>query len=334
MTPTGVTWRWLLLLAAAFFCTTTRANSALLEPLLRNLQAPEAEIDFAEAKLAIDLLIDPNTDASNTLRHLDAMAARVRQEIPPHANQREILLALLGYMYTPSPSNDFRVFSYDLDDPFGKNIRNKLLATYLETRKGNCVSMPTLFVALAQKIGLDAVLATAPEHIFAKVRDDNGDWLTIEATSGGTKSDQSYKQEMEISDLALANGIYLRALSKRESVAVMASTVMEHYRQENRQDLRDQVATAILSVDPHNVTAMLHKGSAALQLAKQRYLDRYPRLSDMPSDQRRNAEQLLRENLDWFAKAEALGWREPSVAQNIIYQHTVQQAKFPKARGH
>jgi hypothetical protein len=164
-------WRAVVLFVLLGICTTVFAGETQLQPLYDLLQQSEGEIDFAKAKLTIDALIDPGIDTAIVSQHLDRMTTEIKQQIPPGANRRATLLALLAYLYQPSLSNDFRAFSYDLDDPFGKNLRKKLLTTYVDTHKGNCVSMPILFVILAQKIGLDATLATAPDHVFAKVRD-------------------------------------------------------------------------------------------------------------------------------------------------------------------
>ena len=49
------------------------------------------------------------------------------------------------------------------------------MSHYLATRKGNCVSMPVLFVILGQKLGLPITLAIAPNHVFAKYKRDNGE---------------------------------------------------------------------------------------------------------------------------------------------------------------
>src|SRR5262245_54516989 len=186
------------------------AGNKGLQELQSLLNTPDSQIDYAKAKLAIDQMIEPSTDVSGTLKQLDAMAAQIRLLLPADANRRMRLVTLMSYLYQPGPWNGGRTFSYDLEDPFGKNLRNKLLTTYLRTRKGNCVSMPILFVILVQKIGLEVTLSTAPAHVLAKYRDDDGSMLNIENVSGGSKGDASYQKEMRISQRAMASGIYLQ----------------------------------------------------------------------------------------------------------------------------
>jgi regulator of sirC expression with transglutaminase-like and TPR domain len=301
------------------------------DPALRTVRSllatPEAELDLAKAKLTIDHLIDPQVNVSRTLMQLDAMAAQVKAQLPADANSRAKLVTLMSYLYRPDPSSGQRPFSYDLDDPFGKNIQNKLLTTYLTTRKGNCVSMPVLFVILAQKIGLDATLSTAPAHVLAKFRDDDGRLVNVENTSVGTKSDSSYARDMGITEKALQSGIYLRQLSKRESVVVMTGTLMEVYGKQHQQANRIAVADLALRADPRYVEAMLQKGSAYFRLLEEQYLSKYPSVAQIPPEQREAVETLDRNGALWFNKAETLGWRHPDQVQDARYQQSIQRAK-------
>lgn len=284
-------------------------------------------MDLAKAKLTIDHLIDPQVNVSRTLMQLDAMAAQVKAQLPPGANRRAKLVTLMAYLYRPDPSSGPRPFSYDLDDPFGKNIKNKLLTTYLTTRKGNCVSMPILFVILAQKIGLDATLSTAPEHILAKFRDDDGQMVNVENTSVGTKSDSGYVRDMNISQKALTSGIYLQRLNKRESVVVMTGTLMEFYGQQRQQARRIAVADLALHADPRYVEGMLQKGSAYFRLSEEQNLGKYPTLAQMPPEQRQKVERLDRNGVLWFNKAQALGWRHRGQEQDAHYLQSIQRAR-------
>lgn len=306
---------------------TAHAPVESLAPLRQLMQTPEVRIDLAKAKLTIDGMIDPTTDAIETGRKLDALAARIKARFPKGASSQAKLELLVTSLSQPGPWNDHRPFSYDLADPFGRNIRNKLLSTYLATRKGNCVSMPVLLVVLGQKLGLDMTLATAPEHVLAKFRNDQEQWINIEATSFGTKRDASYQQEMGIAPKALNNGIYLRPLNKRESVAVMMATLMEFYGQQGRQELRIATADLVLQVAPNDVVAMLQKGNAYFRTMQDRYSSKYRSPDEMPSAQRLDFDGLQRKNQLWFERAEALGWKMPTRAEDAAYQLNIQRTR-------
>jgi regulator of sirC expression with transglutaminase-like and TPR domain len=298
-----------------------------LQALRALLQVPDSELDLAKAKVAIDRMIDPMADA-DAIQQLDALAARIKARFPAGAAAQAKLELLVASLSQPGPWNDYRPFSYDLDDPFGKVIHNKLISTYLTTRKGNCVSMPALLVILGQKLGLDLTLATAPEHVLAKFRNDAGQWINIEATSFGTKSDASYRQEMSISPAAISNGIYLRRLSKRESLAVMMGTLMEFYgQQEGQQDHRIAIADLALQANPKDVAAMLQKGNAYFRMLQERFLTKYESAADIPPAERQEFELLRRNNNLWFERAETLGWLMPDQAQDSKYLQSIQRAK-------
>jgi regulator of sirC expression with transglutaminase-like and TPR domain len=163
-----------LLLSAAMPHVAAASKADPLRPLRAIAERSDAELDLAAAKIEVDRLIDPSIDRAQTMQQIDTLAARIRARIPAGASRRAKLEILVHSLTQPGPWNDFRPFRYDLDDPFGENIRNKLLPTYLATRRGNCVSMPILFVIVSQKVGLEATLSTAPLHVFAKVKTDEG----------------------------------------------------------------------------------------------------------------------------------------------------------------
>jgi hypothetical protein len=90
----------------------------------------------------------------------------------PGADSARKLDALRALIYKSGPWNGFRPFDYDFDN--FKDLRVKLLSRYLETRLGNCVTMPILFLILAEKIGLDLSLAVAPVYLYLRRRDESG----------------------------------------------------------------------------------------------------------------------------------------------------------------
>ncbi len=291
------------------------------------LSKPETQIDFVQAKLTVDLLIDPKSKSSNTLRQIDAWTERVKTRLPVNASRRTKLDILISTLYTSGPWNSFQPFQYDLDDPLGKNHSTKLLATYLSTRKGNCISMPIFFIILGQKLGLPVTLATAPEHAMVKYLDDDGQWLNVEATGGGFKYDSSYEREFKISAKAIKNDIYLRPLSRRESVTVMMSTLMEHYGRTKQHEQRIAVADLALKVNNKDVVAMQHKGAANYLLLQEHFVRPYPDANNIPHAKRAEYRQFSSENLLWYAKAEALGWVPTTPEQEAKYLDTIRKEK-------
>jgi regulator of sirC expression with transglutaminase-like and TPR domain len=300
-------------------------NIAIIQSFLK---LPDNQIDLAKVNIAIDRMIDPKLDDKNTLKTLDDMASSVARMAPFTATSREKIDALRAYLYLPGAWNNNQVFTYDLaGDPKGSKIPNKLITNYLKSRKGNCVSMPLLFVILGQKLGINVTIAQAPEHFFVRYIDESGQSFNLEATTGaGLKKDASYKSEFGIPQKAIENGLYLRSLSKKETVLMIFTTLASRYCNNKEAENLMAIADFFLELNPKSIDGMLSKGySYYLQLDRD-FLSKYPKPKDIPIDKRDQFIELENNNRAWYEKTEALGWREPSKEFERNYSKQVNQA--------
>lgn len=322
---------WLCAIVMVALPLHAQNNPQAVDPNLQALKAilenPDDKIDLAKAKLTIDSMIDPSIDIESNLKQLDAMAKQIRAMLPANATSLQKMETLIQYLYKAGPWNGNQPFRYDLDDPFGRKIHNKLLPTYLKTKRGNCISMPLLFIFLGEKIGIDVTVSTAPRHLFVKYRLDDGVFRNFEATSGGPKLDSSYRRDMPMTDQALANGMYMRPLSKKETIAVMAGSLMEFYDKQGQHQRRIILAKLALDYYPQYDGAMLHLVTSYLSLMEREFRDKYRTPADIPMEERtRYAE--LGKNMDiWRGKVEALGWRKFDEKTEANYMKTIQRTK-------
>jgi regulator of sirC expression with transglutaminase-like and TPR domain len=150
------------------------------------LFAPEEELDYAKSKVALDLLIDPSMDAAWTLRELDRLARCAAALAGKGASDAERVQAVRTVIYRSGRWIGNRCFDYDHEGY--KDPRVGLLAHYLSTRRGNCVSMPILFLILGDKLGIDVSLAMAAGHLFIRWRSGKGEVVNLETTSGANPS--------------------------------------------------------------------------------------------------------------------------------------------------
>ncbi len=291
------------------------------------LEQSEEAIDFARAKFAIDKLVDPSIDVKANLKKIDAIVKAIQSLLPANASSQDKMLAVKKYLYEPGAWNNRQPYQYDFADPKGTKIINKLLPTYLTTKKGNCISMPLLFIVLGQRLGIDVTASTAPLHVLVKYTDnDTGQSYNLETTSGANPSrDVWYQQTMHITDQALANKIYLQKLSKRETAAVMATLLAEDYREKQDYEKAMMVSDVVLKYYKNSVDSMLMKGDLFYRLLAKHYLSKYPAPYLIPVVERPYFEFLDINNRHWFEKAEALGWREPSQEEEQKYLDSVQQ---------
>ncbi len=273
------------------------------------LSLEDARLDYSHAKLALDRLVEPDTATTVIMATLDRMVEDARCLAGPLPTPDVQIAALHRLIYDAGAWNDHRPFAYDHADPLGQRIGNKLLATYLATRRGNCVSMPALFLILAERLGLDVTLARAPLHVFLHYRREDGRVLNLEATSGGHPArDDWYRQQMPMSDRAVASGLYLRSLPKRECVALLATTVLEHLIEQRRFTEALAVSEIILRHAPHDAYTMVKQGSVYGELIEAEFTRKYRAPALIPGPLRWRYLTLARKNLAAFQAAEALGW--------------------------
>ena len=154
-------------------------------------------------------------------------------------------------------------------------------------------------------------LSTAPLHVFAKWTDPvSGETYNFEATSGTVARDSHIRKDMPMTDEAIANGVYMKTLMRREALAVMAGTALDHLLATRRYDDAIAVADVMIEAYPAHAYAMVKKGTAYHRLLKAHFIDKYRIESAVPADGLPYAIALQQANLDAFNRAEALGWRE------------------------
>jgi hypothetical protein len=93
------------------------------------LDKPDDQIDLTNAKLAIDHFIDPSINSEKSKAQLNGMVDDVQAMLPPNADSLMKLEVLVQYLYQGGVWNNNLPFRYDLDDPFGNHLTNKLLPT-------------------------------------------------------------------------------------------------------------------------------------------------------------------------------------------------------------
>lgn len=276
------------------------------------LSVPDDQLDYGRAKLAFDRIVDPSVSTDATLAEIDRLARRASALAGANAAPAARLAALRRVIYDSGDWNGGRPFSYDHADPLGRNVRNKLISTYLATRRGNCVSMPILLLIVGERMGLNLSLSTAPLHIFLRYTDENGREINLEATSGGHPARTLwYRQNLPMTDRAIASGLYMRTLSRREAVAHMASTVVDFLMGERRFPEAIEVAEIILRHYPRDGYTLARLGTAYGELMRVDYFERFPEPAMIPPDLRARYVLLARGNQRAFDAAKALGW-EPS----------------------
>lgn len=285
----------------------TGADVAALDAVRQLLNGAEGS-DHLAVKIAVDRMIDPTTDATWVRSEIERLVGLIGEMLQPAATPVKRLACLRHCLFDAGPWNDHRPFAYDHSDPTGEDITKKLLANYLRTRRGNCISMPLLFLILAERLGLDVTLARAPLHVLVRYRAEDDRTFNIETTSGGHPArDDWYLQTFAITDDAIANGVYLRSLDRIETAVVIAGTLLEHWMQEARYRDAILLCDALLRHDPRDVYVMVKQGTCWSYLTQAEFGSyAAPFLISPPLQLRYRA--MMQRNEACFAAAEARGW--------------------------
>jgi regulator of sirC expression with transglutaminase-like and TPR domain len=285
------------------------------------LSLPDEELDYARAKVAFDKLVDASFDPETVLTELDQLTGNAWHLAGPAPDDGAKLAALRTLIYKSGPWNDHRPFDYDHLHPRGDYIPNKLLHFLLEHRRGQCISMPILFLILADRLGLNVALVNAPAHVFVRYTDHSGRQINLEATSGAHPARlEWFRQCMPMSDRSIESGLYMRTLSRRECVALMATTVLEHLREEKRHEELIKTCGIILDHDPRAGAAMVVQGSAYGALLQREFEAKFPVPLLIPQHLRPRRLLLMERNNSLIEAAEALGWEPTEYDQCDIEQ--------------
>lgn len=317
-------WRCITAIVCSIIMQLTASNACANELLptvevdphvaaLENFLVVEYEHgNLLDIKLTIDALIDQDHDAEATRSIIESMVRDLEGLTTPDMPDDEKADVLRTYLYHPGAWNKGQVFSYDHDDPLGQSESSRLLHNYLETRKGNCVSMPVLHAILGQEIGLNMTLSTAPLHVFIKYTPEGGETINLEATSGGYPArDAWYKKNLPMLPKAIKNGMFLADLTQEEAVAVIAHDLVVHLTRSGNPEAGIVVAERLIEVFPNYAPLHMSRGSATFKIIERDFQAVYPDVNDIPSELRPTFVFLMRENAASFQTADRLGWADP-----------------------
>lgn len=178
---------------------------------------------------------------------------------------------------------------YDFNDIMGEKDYSQLFATkMLITGKGQCRSLPLVYLMIAETLGAKAWLSMAPQHSFVKFADKRGNLFNFEATNGNVVSTSWLHQSGYITAAALKNKVFLDTLSQRHLYAQLLADLLQGYLNKFRyDDFAENLKERILSFNPNNLTALMVdanlKRSYALQLIQQAGMPKEEELAQFPA---------------------------------------------------
>ncbi|HFG0566522.1 hypothetical protein LIS90_11890 [Flavobacterium psychrophilum] len=239
---------FLILILFSKFCATAQNQEKLFEQsyaLLNSMLVDENNYSFKKAVFSVEnAFLDDKLDTlfcNNQIRLLNnlskslikerflAYVERDKEKVNKWASVFEVMHDTIPINYNDKLYK-YEPFGYDFNDVFGHKTRENLFVSkLLETRKGNCHSLPYLYKILCEELGVDANLALAPNHVYIKHRNIKEGWYNTELTSGIFPIDAWIMASGFVHIDAISNGVYMKALNNRESIAVVMIDLADNY---------------------------------------------------------------------------------------------------------
>lgn len=208
-----------------------------IDEIQEYLERDERDIDIGIAALILSKEAYPNIDINAYSKLIDQM---VKVSSAIESNEKPLfkdagIEKINVFLYMKGPWNGNWEWKYEKKYDDSAVAKNNWLPYYIDNRLGNCVSMPTLWLAIGQRMGLPVNGSLAPQHIFVKF--DNGVVkANVETTGiGGNNSDSMMIAQIEnASPTIIKGGSYYRQLSRKEYVAALiVNNAAYAYREKN-----------------------------------------------------------------------------------------------------
>jgi regulator of sirC expression with transglutaminase-like and TPR domain len=185
---------------------------------------PEDSLDIGIACLTLAREVYPNLRVEAFSRALEHLADRILLLNKGNTDPVARIGLLNTYFFRPGWWNDSLVFTYDLDDLEATRRDNRYLNGLLASKKGSCITMSMLYLAVADRLHWPIVPVRAAKHVLCRYVAPGFEENNIEPTcGGGYLTNDQYIEQGGIPENAIRNGVYLRPLTKKEYLATLLS---------------------------------------------------------------------------------------------------------------
>ena len=206
--------------------------------------------------------------------------------------------------------------TYDFEDYRGEKDWSKMFVTkLLRTTKGQCHSMPLLYLTLAEEIGAEAFLSICPNHSYIKFQDEDSKWYNVELTNGMFTASSFILNSGYIKAEAMQNNIYMQNFSKKELLSQLYTDLAMGYIHKFGYDqFVEKTIKKALDLYPNNINANMviaNYDIAHLEFVAKK-LNFNPRNKQELQEIKKypQAMQLLEETNNQYQKIDDLGFQQ------------------------
>lgn len=285
----------------------------------------EDQIDIGYACLLFAKEAYPDLDVKEYSKKLDNIVQEIQAFTGDNTDPDHRIRALNTYLYRRQD------FHYDNEDPYGYKLKNRYINGLLDTKSGSCLTMPLLYLALAQRLDYPVYPVSAPQHLFLRYIDPNFEMQNIDATGGGGySSDEDYINDMEIPERGIETGAYMRTMSYKELLAELFVENAGYWARNHDFPKAAHYYEESLKLNPNNAEVYRIYGDMYFDLAKSNpYIPKqFPQIQRAQKD---SQNYNLRKGRELHNKAIELG-AAPRIPKNywLIQQENRKKHKLSK----
>jgi tetratricopeptide (TPR) repeat protein len=150
------------------------------------------------------------------------------------------------------------------------------LDSVMDNKRGYCLSLSILYLALGERLGLPLYGVVVPGHFFVRY-DGRGARFNIETTNGGYPDDDYYKKEFKVPQ-GSGRGIYMENLNKRQTLGCLFNNFGNVYNDIGKIDQAERALALAVKINPELAESRVNLGN--IYVKKGRYdeaIDEYRR---------------------------------------------------------
>ena len=193
---------------------------------------------------------DPAWSADRDVERLDRLARAVRRDAGPNPTPQRWIEAMNERLLRRRPAPEWPV-------------QESELGYVLRTGHGNCMGNSSLYLAVAERLGLPVHGVETPSHVFARW-DDGKFRRNVECTQrGGECADASYdgRGGLVLAPPDVAKGAYLVNLTKRQFLALALCNRSARFLAADDPGSAAHVLGLALRLDPRCANALILRAS-------------------------------------------------------------------------
>ncbi len=214
-------WRHYLVMGRLLLLLPLLSLLAIVYPLAsRNhrkklLSTPEDKIDIGLTALRLAKEFHPEIDIKGYDAKINALVENIRNEVAGSEDPILRLNAMRSILFSENGFAMDRISEPDMI--FNPAFINKLL----DSKLGNCMTLTTLYMAVAQRLGYPIHTVLIPGHLFMRYLAPNGAYINVDASMKGNQPRPNNRQFAAVSKTAVELGTYMRPMSVRETAGLV-----------------------------------------------------------------------------------------------------------------